>query len=62
MMKAETEKIVTAGKFHIDGKGGGRIYLKKKITDILLEIGFEHGEDVRVEVDKKNKIIIISKL
>jgi len=54
--------LVSVGKFHVDRKGAGRIYLKKKITDVLLEIGFKHGEEVRIEIDNEGKKIIITKL
>ena len=61
-MEENERTLVSVGKFHIDAKGAGRIYLKKKITDTLLELGFKHGEEVRVEVDIMGKKVVISKL
>ena len=53
----ENESIVSVGKIHIDSKGAGRIYLKKKVVDILEKMGIKHGDELRNEI-KDGKIII----
>ncbi len=56
---AEEDKsiLVSVGKIHIDSKGAGRIYLKKKVIDALEKIGIQHGDELRIEV-KDGKLII----
>ncbi len=53
------EPFVTVGKIYIDKDGGGRLYLKKKVMELL---NFKNGEEVRIEVDPKENKIIITKL
>jgi hypothetical protein len=60
LVKKELDQpFVTVGKIYIDKDGGGRLYLKKKVMEIL---NFFNGEEVRVEVDPKENKIIITKL
>jgi hypothetical protein len=60
VIKVEMEEpFVTVGKIYIDKDGGGRLYLKKKVMELL---NFKNGEEVRVEVDPKENKIIITKL
>jgi len=50
------ESFVAVGKIFIDSKGAGRIYLRKKVVEML---NFRSGEDVRIEVfPEKNKIVV----
>jgi formylmethanofuran dehydrogenase subunit D len=57
MTKEDKTLIVSVGKIHIDSKGAGRIYLKKKVVEVLEKIGIQHGDEVRIEV-KDGKIIV----
>ena len=54
-----TEPFVTVGKIFIDSKGAGRIYLRKKVVDML---DFKSGEEVRIEVYPKENKIVVTKL
>ena len=54
-----TEKMVTVGKIYIDKDGAGRLYIKKKVMDVLR---FRHGEEVKVVVYPEENKIIVTKL
>ena len=54
-----TEKLVTVGKIYIDKDGAGRLYIKKKVMDVLR---FRHGEEVKVVVYPEENKIIVTKL
>ena len=51
--------FVTVGKIYLDRDGAGRLYLKKKVMEVL---NFEHGEEVRVEVFPGENKIVVTKL
>lgn len=53
------EPFVTVGKIYIDKDGAGRLYLKKKVMEIL---NLKNGEELRIEVHPKENKIIITKL
>ncbi len=55
----EDDKVimVSVGKIHIDSKGAGHIYLKKKLVEALEKIGIRHGDELRIEV-RDDKLII----
>ncbi|WP_290624080.1 MULTISPECIES: hypothetical protein [unclassified Archaeoglobus] len=57
MTEEDRVLIVSVGKIHIDSKGAGRIYLKKKVVEALEKIGIQHGDELRIEV-KDGKLII----
>ena len=57
-----SESFVTVGKFHIDSKGAGRIYLKKKAVKAIEKIGIKHGDEVRIEISEDSARIVITKL
>lgn len=51
--------FVTVGKIYIDKDGAGRLYLKKRVMDVL---DFKHGEEVRIEVYPEENKIVVTKL
>jgi|Deesub1362A_J573_1020465.scaffolds.fasta_scaffold05700_4 hypothetical protein len=51
--------FVTVGRIYIDKDGAGRLYLKKRVMEVL---DFKHGEEVRVEVLPEENRIIVTKL
>lgn len=53
------ESFVTVGKIFIDSKGAGRIYLKKRVVEML---DFVSGEEVRIEVYPEENRIVVTKL
>jgi len=53
------EKLVTVGKIYIDKDGAGRLYIKKKVMDVLK---FKHGEEVKVIVYPEENKIVVTKL
>ncbi len=52
--------LVSVGKIHIDSKGAGHIYLKKKLVEALDQIGIKHGDELRIEV--RDRKLVITKL
>jgi len=53
------EKLVTVGKIYIDKDSAGRLYIKKKVMDVLK---FKHGEEVKVIVYPEENKIVVTKL
>lgn len=49
---------ITTGKIYIGKDGAGRLYLRKKIMDLL---NFEHGADVFIKYDRVNGILYVAK-
>jgi|GEM_PF-1167814 bifunctional DNA-binding transcriptional regulator/antitoxin component of YhaV-PrlF toxin-antitoxin module len=56
---AEKDILRFTGKVFIDSKGAGRIYLKKKIVELM---GFESGEEVQIDVIPGDGLIVVAKL
>ena len=50
--------FITTGKIYIGKDGAGRLYLRKKIIDML---NFEHGADVFIKYDQDAGILYVAK-
>jgi len=51
-------EYITTGKIYIGKDGAGRLYIRKKIMDLL---NFEHGSDVFIKYDQTNGVLYVAK-